>query len=372
MSSFSSKSTEELSKITAKAIADVVREELDRHVRPITSGEYERQLFKEGFFENIEGFEVRELSLDTAWRTNEMSATYHRDVLGEKTRSSPVTTGKIRFTKSILLRDWEYLKNVVPEPMRSECKMTMPGIISIHMWLKPGTQYTKESGYTSDREYFEDLADVYRKEIRALYNAGLRDLQVDDPQLTYLLAEEFREGVRIDGEDPDELLDLYIWAHNLCLKDRPKDMHVGIHLCRGNFNTRHFASGSYDVIARKLFNDLSYDTFYLEYDTERAGSFEPLRLLPPGKNVVLGLISTKVPELEDADAMVARVYEAADSIAAGQGRTQEQVLREQVGVSPQCGFASFALADHFTMDRMWEKLELVRRVAKTIWPDEVE
>lgn len=177
-------------------------------------------------------------------------------------------------------------------------------------------------------------------------------------------------GFKADGEDADALLDSYIKLYNDCVSSRPADMHLGIHLCRGNFaNSRHFSEGGYDRIATKLFNDIDADTYFLEYDTERAGNFEPLKELPAHKNVILGVITSKFPELEDLDEMRNRVFQAADIIAGGAGQTREQALK-RIGVSPQCGFASHHLGNAVTHDDMVAKLKLVRELANSIWPGE--
>lgn len=177
-------------------------------------------------------------------------------------------------------------------------------------------------------------------------------------------------GFKQDGEDPDQLLDSYVRLYNDCIKSRPSDMHLGIHLCRGNFAySKHFSEGGYDRIATKLFREISADTYFLEYDTARAGTFAPLRELPATKNVVLGVITSKFPELEDVEEMRGRVFEAADVIAAGAGQTREEALK-RIGVSPQCGFASHHLGNSVTRDDMIAKLKLVRQLADTIWPGE--
>ncbi len=177
-------------------------------------------------------------------------------------------------------------------------------------------------------------------------------------------------GFKENGEDPDALLDSYIKLYNDCISSRPADLHVGIHLCRGNFaNSRHFSEGGYDRIATKLFGEIAIDTYFLEYDTERAGTFEPLRELPAHKNVVLGVITSKFSQLEDPDTLRARVFAAADVVAAGAGQTREEALR-RIGVSPQCGFASHHLGNAVTWDDMVAKLKLVRQVADSIWPGE--
>ena len=178
-------------------------------------------------------------------------------------------------------------------------------------------------------------------------------------------------GFRDAGEDADALLDSYVALYNDCLSARPADLHVGVHLCRGNFAySRHFSEGGYDRVAAKLFREINVDTYFLEYDTERAGGFEPLAQLPPHKNVVVGVITSKFPELEDLDETRRRVFQAADFVAQGSpGQSREQALR-RVGVSPQCGFASHHLGNSVTRDDMIAKLKLVRQLADSIWPNE--
>jgi methionine synthase II (cobalamin-independent) len=177
-------------------------------------------------------------------------------------------------------------------------------------------------------------------------------------------------GFKNAGEDAEALLDSYIGLYNDCISSRPADMHLGIHLCRGNFAySRHFSEGGYDRVASKLFGELNADTYFLEYDTERAGTFEPLVRLPAHKNVVVGVITSKFPELEDLDEMERRVLQAAEYVGKGVGQTKEEALR-RMGVSPQCGFASHHLGNSVTRDDMIAKLKLVRQLADKIWPDE--
>lgn len=177
-------------------------------------------------------------------------------------------------------------------------------------------------------------------------------------------------GFKADGQDADALLDSYIKLYNDCVSSRPADMHLGIHLCRGNFAySKHFSEGGYDRIATKLFNNIDADTYFLEYDTERAGTFEPLKELPAHKNVILGVITSKFPELEDLEETRGKVFQAADIIAKGAGQTREEALK-RIGVSPQCGFASHHLGNAVTREDMIAKLKLVRDLADSIWPGE--
>lgn len=178
------------------------------------------------------------------------------------------------------------------------------------------------------------------------------------------------QGFKDNNEDADALFDSYVKLYNDCLSKRPADMHVGLHLCRGNFAySRHFSEGGYDRVATKLFKEINVDTYFLEYDTDRAGGFEPLTELPAHKNVILGVITSKFPELEDLGKMKDRVYQAADYVAKGAGQTREEALK-RIGVSPQCGFASHHLGNSITREDMVNKLKLVRQLADEIWPGE--
>lgn len=168
----------------------------------------------------------------------------------------------------------------------------------------------------------------------------------------------------------DQMLDSYIALYNACISRRPSDMHVGVHLCRGNFvNSRHFSEGSYDRVAQKLFQEMKVDTYYLEYDTDRAGGFEPLKALPKDKNVILGVITSKFAKIEDLGEMKERVWKAADFVAEGNEESREEALK-RLGVSPQCGFASHFEGNSITYDDMTAKLKLVRKLTDEIWPGE--
>ena len=181
------------------------------------------------------------------------------------------------------------------------------------------------------------------------------------------------EGWKKDSSNTcttDELLDKYIALYNDCVSKVPDDMHVGVHLCRGNFvNSRHFSEGGYDRIATKLFQEMNMHTYYLEYDTPRAGGFEPLQYLPKNKNVILGVITSKFPKMEDLGELEARVREAAKFISKGSGENETNALK-RVGVSPQCGFASHSSGNAVKHNDMVNKLKLVRTLADKIWPGE--
>ena len=361
---------EKIKQAEKQAINWAVRQQLERGIRPICSGEYSRHIFYGGFFEKLEGMTAEpNLPIPDAFRTD-FPTTTGLAKMGAKTRAAVVCTGPIRWKESAYLEEWEMLRSTLPQEQWRDCKITMPAPSYQHIQLKPGTAFTEESGYSSDQQYFKDLGNAYAAEIKALYEAGVRNIQIDDPHLTYFCSSQFLGGCKADGVDADALLDLYLEAHNHFLRDKPTDLHMGMHLCRGNMSgSTHWVSGTYEQIAEKLFTKTEYDTYYLEFDdTERVGGFEPLRFLPIGKNVVLGLVSTKKAEMEDRQVLVAKVHEAAEIVAKGQGSSKDAALA-CLAISPQCGFSSSSLAGgkDMTMDRLWEKLELVRNVAQHVW-----
>ncbi|ETS81154.1 hypothetical protein PFICI_06156 [Pestalotiopsis fici W106-1] len=358
---------EELHAIEDRSIREIVKLQLDLGFHAINDGEYRRHQFWGTFFPNLEGFE--EISPD--W---DMFRLYVPDIAafteaGHKPGESIVCTGKIKHVGSSYIKDWEFLKALVPADRVKELKITLAAPEWYHLRYKQGKTYPKEV-YANDAEYFADVAAAYRAELKVLYDAGCRNVTIDDPNLAYFCSEKMLAGFKEDGEDSDALLDSYIKLYNDCLASRPHDLHVGIHLCRGNFAySKHFSEGGYDRIATKLFNDIDVDTYFLEYDTARAGGFEPLKELPPHKNAVLGVITSKFPELEDIGALKERVYQAADIIASGAGQSRDDALK-RIGASPQCGFASHHLGNSVTHDDMVAKLKLVRELANAIWPGE--
>jgi len=361
-------SADELTQAEHQAIAYIVSRQQEMGVRSLCSGEYDRKVYFAGFFEKLDGFEEVE---DPPWDLYRLSAPPIAMLkkAGLKFPMTVVCTGKIRHTKSTYLDEWKTLRSCVPEEQWGECKFTMPPACFFHLRLAPGKVYSKEA-YSNDEDFFADLAAAYQKEFKILHEEGLKSVQIDDPTLAYFCSQEMLDGLKKDGVDPDQLFDQYLKAHNDCLKGRPEGLHVGLHICRGNFSkAMHFSEGSYEAIAERFFKTLEYDTFYLEYDSPRAGGFEPLRFLPKGKNVVLGVVTTKSPELEDPEEMKQKVLQAADIIAKGQGRTMEEAM-ENIGISPQCGFASTAVgAEGMDEEKMFAKLKLVKDVAKELWPD---
>lgn len=379
---YSARPTESIRQAEQSAIKLAVDEQIERNIRSITNGEYPRAIYYSGLFENLSGMTIFDaLPVPEAFRTDFPTTTGLLKQFGLKTRASVIATGPITFdeSKSPYLDEWIQLRDLLPKELWSQAKITIPAPSYQHIQLKPGTAYTPESGYKDDEGYFRDLAKCYTRTIEALYDAGCRFVQIDDPHLTYFCDEGFLGGCAKDGTDTDALLDLYIKVYSwifepLAKSGKYNDLRTGMHLCRGNMSgSTHWVSGGYGKIAKKLFNDtVGIDTFFLEFDDEkRAGGFEPLRFLPRGKHVVLGLVSTKTGEVEDKDKIVNKVMQAAGIIAEGWNRTHQDALHEALAVSPQCGFSSHSMkgGSGMTWDKQWEKLELLRDVTQAIWPD---
>ncbi|KXT06619.1 hypothetical protein AC578_8613 [Pseudocercospora eumusae] len=361
-------SHDELRKVQKREIAEVVKKQQDNNVRALCSGEFDRKYYFSGFFEKLDGF--KEVS-PVPWELARLSAAPIAALkkAGKQYPMAAICDGKIKYATSPYLENWKLLRDCVPQEQWKDCKFTMPPPCYFHLRLGPGKCYSPDA-YSNDTDFFTDLAAAYRQEFKTLYNEGLRNIQIDDPTLAYFCSEDMLKGLRADGEDTDKMFKLYLKAHNDCIADRPDDLHVGLHICRGNFSkSMHFSEGSYEAIAEQFFKTLNYDTFYLEYDNPRSGGFEPLRFLPKHKNVVLGVVTTKDPQLEDKELIKSRVMEAAEIIAKGQGRTVQEAL-ENIGISPQCGFASVAIgAEGMDEEKMFKKLALVKAVAQEVWPD---
>ena len=307
----------------------------------ITDGEFRRRSWSAGFIDAVEGFGLRDGTLSFKNGTA---------VIG--IASSPYAKAPLKRKQRIVADDYKFLKSVVRDGVP---KVTMAAPDVMHYFLGPKAF---ESSVYPDREaYFGALTNIYRQEIADLAKEGCTYLQLDDTALPCNCDAHAREDVKARGEDADELTDRYVRLFNDCVAKRPKSMTVATHLCRGNLKGAWMAEGGYEPIAEKLFNDLDASVYCLEYDTERAGDFAPLRFVPKGKRVILGLVSTKTPVLESKDALKRKIEEAARHIPLG-----------QLGIGPQCGFSSGGGSGQaVTQDDTRRKLELVMEVARDVW-----
>ncbi|KAI0699462.1 UROD/MetE-like protein [Cytidiella melzeri] len=361
-------SAEELKNTEDEAIKAIVQMQREVGIKSITDGEFRRHMFFDGVFDNMEGMEhVPEVPLY-------MFMEYVPDYIAFKKwefkgADSYICKGKLKRTKPFYVPQFEQLKAFTKPEEHAGLKITMCAPEWYH--LRHGEYAYDKNIYKNDAEYFADIAVAYQEEIQALYEAGCRNIQIDDPLLAYFCAESMIKGMEERGIDHEAILDTYIKAYNDCLKGHPKDMTVGLHLCRGNFRGgMHFSEGGYDRIAIKLFTQIDVDVYYLEYDTERAGTFEPLKHLPKHKVVVLGLITSKFPKLEDPVELKKKIHAAAEVIAGGTEKRSFEEAMNQICISPQCGFASHAEGNPVTEEDVKRKLALVVQTAKDVWPSD--
>jgi 5-methyltetrahydropteroyltriglutamate--homocysteine methyltransferase len=325
------------------AIADIVRFQEDLGLQGITDGEFRRTYFHVDFLTQLDGV-VEE---------GGTAVKFHR-ADGELDYAPPVmkVTGKVRHSRDIQRRDYDYLA----AQTRRTAKVTIPSPTMLH--FRGGREAISEAVYPDLEEFYADVAAAYRAEIASLAKAGLRYIQLDDTNLAYLCDETQRENARRRGMDPDALPRLYAKLINDSIGDRPDDMVACVHLCRGNFRSSWAAEGGYEPVAEVLFNALEVDGYFLEYDDPRSGDFAPLRHVPKGKTVVLGLVTTKLDALEDKDDVKRRIDDAA-----------RYMPLDQMALSPQCGFSSTVHGNEIEVERQADKLRLVVDVARDVWGD---
>lgn len=334
-----------LREVEDRCIRDAVKMQEDIGMPGITDGEFRRTLWHADFLRQIEGVKVVEGLLPESARHFQ-----NPDADVQRSPTQFGVTGKLRHARGIEVENFKFLASVT----RQTAKQCIPSPSLVH--FRTGRGGVDKVAYPDMGEFFADLAAVYREEIAQLGAAGCTYLEIDDVNFAYLCDPKMREGVKKIGEDPDRLPSLYANLINECIKDRPANMSVCTHLCRGNFRSAWVAEGGYDPVAEVLFNELKVDGYFLEFDTPRAGNFAPLRYLPQDKKLVLGLITTKSGELEKADDVKRRVEEAS-----------KLVPLDQLGISPQCGFSSTVLGNKLTVAEQIAKLELVVKVAREVW-----
>jgi len=340
-------SAESLREIEDRCIRAVAKLQKEIGLQGITDGEYRRTIWHADFLRQIEGVSVQEGVAASGGVVRKFQSG------GQEIERSPTrfcTTGRLKHSRGIETDNFKYLAAVTSRTP----KLCIPSPTILHM--RGGRDAVDKKTYPDMDRFYSDLAQIYREEIRALAELGCTYLQLDDPNLAYLCDEKMRESVRQIGEDPNQLPRTYAKLINDCIKDRPANMTVCMHICRGNFRSAWAAEGGYDPVAEILFNEFKLDGFFLEYDSPRAGSFSPLRFVPKDKKIVLGLVTTKTGEMETADKIEQRIDEAA-----------RYVPLEQLALSPQCGFSSTVLGNNITVDAEIAKLSLVVAVARKVW-----
>ena len=327
------------------AIRRVVAQQEEIGLQSITDGEFRREDFYTDFFvRGLGGVEVRQ----------EATVAYFVDHEGRKI---PVpwtqVVSRMRWHKPIYADHFKFLRSIT----KRTPKVTLPSPIILHFTC--GSAAIQKTAYPDMDLFWTDITDAYQKEMKSLYEAGCRYLQVDDPPMATLCGEKFQDMMKARGDDPQHALnELYPEMINRAFANRPPSLHLAMHLCRGNNQSGWFGEGSYDPIADVLFNKINVDSYFLEYETARAGNFEPLRFVPKNKTVVLGLVSSKLPQLESKDMLKRRIDEAA-----------KYIDLDQLALSPQCGFASSTEGNRLSEDEQFAKLRLVVEVANEVWGD---
>ena len=327
-----------LTAVEDREIAAVIRRQEEIGLKAVTDGEFRRAFWQIDFLERLQGVQSYE---------------GERKVKFQGPQPKPVllrTNGRLGFSGHPMLDHFRFVAahtQVVP-------KMTIPSPTSLH--FRYGRDAIDRNVYPTMEAFYADLGAAYADAIQAFADAGCRYLQIDEVNFAYLCDPALRQQVKDRGDDPDRLPDVYADVLNAALSKRPKDMVVTMHLCRGNFQSTFVATGGYGPVADVLFNRIGVDGYFLEYDSARAGGFEPLSAVPKGKTVVLGLVTTKTGQLESADALRRRIDEAARHISL-----------DQLCLSPQCGFASTEEGNLLAETEQWAKLALVVDVARKVW-----
>jgi 5-methyltetrahydropteroyltriglutamate--homocysteine methyltransferase len=312
-------------------------------LKVVTDGEFRRESWRLGFVSKVKGFARAEAVGDVDLQ---------RDDAGNVARigSAPLALTKIKRMGPIVADEVAFSRR----HSTSVVKATLPAPSYLH--YPRGRACVDPNAYPDLEAFFADVVDIYVEELNALHAAGGRYVQIDEVAQPLLCDETLRAAVRARGDDPERLIDLYIELINRIARRRPEGMTIGVHMCRGNAMGRWMASGGYERIAERAFGALETDALFLEYDSERAGGFEPLRFVPKGKRVVLGLVSTKTPVLEDKKFLRKRIAEATRFIPL-----------ENLSISPQCGFASHQKGTALTFADQEAKLRLVVETARQVW-----
>jgi 5-methyltetrahydropteroyltriglutamate--homocysteine methyltransferase len=333
---------EQLRAVEDKAIAEIIQFQQDVGLQSITDGEFRRTYFHIDFLDQLGGVKTDiPVTIKKPDGTEELAPPAMRVI------------DKVRHVKDIQRADFEYLKRHVAPGMTP--KVTIPSPTMLH--FRGGRAGISKVSYPElEPAFYDDVAEAYGEELRSLYNAGCRYVQMDDTNMAYLCDEKMREAARQRGDDPNELPHRYAGFINKVVARKPPGMVLAMHLCRGNFKSTHAAAGNYEPVAEALLSEMNLDAFFLEYDDERSGDFRPLRFLSKGKIVVLGLVTTKFGEMESKDELKRRIDEAS-----------KYAPLEQLCLSPQCGFSSTVHGNNIAVEAQRAKLRLVVETAQEVW-----
>jgi len=329
-----------LRKVEDQAIAEIVKFQEDVGLQSITDGEFRRTYFHIDFLEQIGGVKTDiPVKIKRPDGTEELAPPVMRVI------------DKVRHVKDIQLADFQYLQSCT----KRTPKVTIPSPTMLH--FRGGRAGISKQHYPElEPDFYEDVARAYGEELASLAKAGCRYVQMDDTNLAYLCDEKMREAARSRGDDPNELPHRYAKFINRVVAKKPAGMTLAVHLCRGNFQSTWAAQGGYEPVAEALLSEMNVDAYFLEYDDQRSGDFKPLRFLPKGKIVVLGLVTTKLDALEKKDDLKRRIEEAS-----------KYAPLEQLALSPQCGFSSTVHGNKIAVEAQRTKLRLVIETAEEVW-----
>ena len=335
-------SAEQLRAVEDKAIAEIVKFQEDVGLQSITDGEFRRTYFHIDFLDQLGGVKTDiPVTIQKPDGTQELAPPVMRVV------------DKVRHVKDIQRADFEYLKSQVSASRTP--KVTIPSPTMLH--FRGGRAGISREAYPElDPAFYDDVAAAYGDELKSLAAAGCTYVQMDDTNMAYLCDEKMREAARTRGDDPNELPHRYAAFINKVVAHKPAGMTLAMHLCRGNFKSTHAAAGNYEPVAEALLSEMDLDAYFMEYDDDRSGDFRPLRFLPKGKIVVLGLVTTKFGALESKDDLKRRIDEAS-----------KYAPLEQLCLSPQCGFSSTVHGNDIAVEAQRAKLRLVVEVAQEVW-----
>ncbi len=339
----------DLKRIEDESIRGAVAFQESVGLRSITDGEYRRDVFYADFFcRGLGGVTI-------AYDPSAIDEQFFIDRAGHKLPIIvPRVTQRMRWREPIHVGDFDFLRGLTSRMP----KLTIPSPTIIH--FRAGRANISRDAYPDLDLFWDDIVEAYRREFAALAAAGCRYVQIDETTLASLSDRRSWEAMRKRGDDGRKLLlETYPEIMNRAFAGRPQSIHLAMHICRGNNQSHWSAEGGYDLVADTLFNRIDVDSYFLEYDTPRAGSFEPLRMVPRNKTVALGLVSSKFPELETKDALKRRIDEAA-----------KYIDLERLAITPQCGFASTAPGNKITPEQQAAKLRLVVEVAREVWGGE--
>lgn len=336
-------SADQLREIENKAVTELVAKQKAAGYHVITDGELRRSYWHLDFMWGFNGIQRIELA---------HGYFFHDE---ETTHGSIAVTGKISGENHPFVDDFRFVKQLEDENTTARQTMPAPAQLLAELFRESNGENTKKY-YPDVEELIQDIAAAYRTVISELYTAGCRNIQFDDCTWGMFCDKRYWEARQNGDISVDAVAEQYLRLNNLAIEGKPEDLVITTHVCRGNYHSTWASSGGYEPIARYLFGQENVSAFYLEFDDERSGGFEPLRYVPEGKKVVLGLITSKSPVLEDKKTIISRIYEAA-----------KYVPLEQLFLSPQCGFASCEIGNKLTEDEQWAKLSLVKEIAEEVW-----